>query len=57
MASKYLRGNYLGLVPSTCRKPICLWLFEGLSYSSPTSGSGTRGAAAPTPPPGTESSC
>lgn len=33
MASKDLRGNYLGMVPSTCRKPICLWLSEVLSYS------------------------
>lgn len=33
VASKYLRGNYLGMVPSTCRKPICLWLLEVLSYS------------------------
>lgn len=25
--SKYLRGNCLGVLPSTCRKPICLGLF------------------------------
>lgn len=33
MASKYLRGNCLGMLPSTCRKPICLRLLEVLSYS------------------------
>lgn len=33
MASKRLRGNCLGTLPSTCRKPICLWLLEVLSYS------------------------
>lgn len=33
VASKYLRGNCLGMLPSTCRKPICLRLLEVLSYS------------------------
>lgn len=33
VASEYLRGNCLGALPSTCRKPICPQLLEGLSYS------------------------
>lgn len=33
MASKYLKGNCLGMLPSTCGKPICLRLLEVLSYS------------------------
>lgn len=33
--SKYLRGNCLGVLPSTSRKPICLGLF-GVCLTAPT---------------------
>ena len=54
MASWYLRGNCLGVLPSTCRKPVWLRLLEVSSYSRTPPGirpspgcSGTRGAAGP----------
>lgn len=49
MASKYLRGNCLGMLPSTCRKPICLWLLEVLSYSC-TPAASTQDQALAGPP-------
>lgn len=49
MASKYLRGNCLGMLPSTCRKPICLRLLEVLSYSCTQ--------AVPHPGPGLAATC
>lgn len=50
-------GNYLGMVPSTCRKPICPWLFEILSYSCTTAAPARDQAHREQPPPQLGQSC
>lgn len=54
-ASQYLRGNCLSILPSTCRKPICLWLLEVVSYSCTLAAPAQDRALAGWPEPHTRS--